>query len=423
MKSKSDDEITQKVQELQTRLEEAEQLILAIKEGEVDAFAIRTQNESEIYTLKSSDYAYRILIEEFGEGAINVTEEGLIVYTNKCFFEMLNKTYDQVIGSSIFDLINYDSLDEFKILFKESLSGKAKGEIYLQGTEKIPVYVSLTSLQPQLATVGIIITNLTEKKKNEQLILEYQKVLEQRNHDLLNSNAELSSFSHITSHDLQEPLRKIQIFATEIADKEYNNLSDRGKNIFHRIQTSANRMQTLIQDLLMYSKTSSEERRFENVQLSKIIEEIKNDISDDIDAKKGKLSITGDCKCKVIPFQIRQLIENLLRNSLKFSSPGRPLEIAINIDQVIGVSIDHPDAIKKKQYCHISIVDNGIGFDPLYKDKIFEIFQRLHSKEKFAGSGIGLSIVKKIVKNHNGIIQAESELGHGATFNIYLPTN
>jgi PAS domain S-box-containing protein len=169
-----------KIQELETRLEETEQLIDAIKRGEVDAFAISRNNEPEIYTLETGDYAYRVLIEQFAEGAINVTEEGLIVYTNEYFCKLLNLSYEQVIGSSIFEFIHIDSAQEFDRLFKESLTGKSKGEIFLSDGVKIPVYISLTSLQPKLATVGIIITDLSDKKKSEQIILEYQKDLESK---------------------------------------------------------------------------------------------------------------------------------------------------------------------------------------------------------------------------------------------------
>lgn len=181
MVDKSNLHLLLRIQELEQRLEESEQLFEAIKSGEVDAFAINKGSESEVYTLQSGDYAYRILIEEIGEGAINVTEEGLIVYTNPHFFRMLKLPYEKVISCSIFDFIQAGSKKEFEVLFKKALSGKSKGEIHLTTKEMdIPVYVSLTSLQPKLSTIGIIITDLTEKKKNEKIILEYEKNLENK---------------------------------------------------------------------------------------------------------------------------------------------------------------------------------------------------------------------------------------------------
>jgi PAS domain S-box-containing protein len=151
MESTSNEQLLRRIEELENRLEESEQLIEAIKAGEVDAFAIGSTEETEIYTLQSGDYAYRILIEQFGEGAINVTEEGLIVYTNAHFFELLQMPYEKVIGTFIFDFIYSDSQENFKQTFEQALRGKAKGEFNLIVNDTIiPVYLSLTSLQPRL---------------------------------------------------------------------------------------------------------------------------------------------------------------------------------------------------------------------------------------------------------------------------------
>ena len=287
-KEKSVQELLLRIQELEKRLEESEQLIDAIKAGEVDAFAINKDNESEIYTLQSGDYAYRVLIEEFEEGAVNVTEDGLIVYTNQYFFDLLKLPYEKVIGSSFFDFVHDNAAEEFNRLFNESLSGKSKGEINLRYNDiVIPVYISLTSLQPKLATVGIIITDLTEKKKNERIILEYQKDLQHKNQELLQSNAQLASFAYIASHDLQEPLRKIQTFSTRILEKEHSTLSENGKDHFNRMQIAAKRMQSLIEDLLAYSRTNTVERKFENTDLNKIVEEVKADLKEELQQKEG----------------------------------------------------------------------------------------------------------------------------------------
>jgi PAS domain S-box-containing protein len=413
-----------KIQDLENRLEESEQLIEAIKAGEVDAFAINKENNSEIYTLQSGDYAYRILIEEFGEGAINVTEDGLIVYTNPYFFDLLNLSYEDVIGSSIFDLIHTDSLKEFNRLFKESLQGKSKGEIILAfKNTAVPVYVSLTSLQPKLATVGIIITDLTEKKKNEKMILNYQRDLELKNFELLQSNAELASFAFVASHDLQEPLRKIQTFATLITEKESKNLSDSGIDHFKRMKIAAKRMQNLIEDLLTYSRTSTVERKYENTNLNKIIEEVKADLKEEIQQKKASIATTGTCEINALPYQFYQLFQNLIANSLKYSNPDRSPLIKIKSEiiaskEVKGVNLSHGE-----KYCHIQIADNGLGFDQEYSEKIFELFRRLYGRTEYEGTGIGLAIVKKVVDNHNGIITAKGVKNEGATFDIYIPAS
>lgn len=411
-----------RIEDLENQLEESAQIIEAIKAGEVDAFAVQNEVESEIYTLQTGDYAYRVLIEEFGEGAINVTEEGLIVYTNASFLDLLRLPYEQLVGASIFDFVDASSTQEFTRLFSKSLSGKCKGEINLTVHGSIiPVYVSLTSLQPKLATVGIIITDLSAKKKNEFIILEYQKDLENKNRELVQSNNELASFAYVASHDLQEPLRKIQTFATRLLEKESRNLSATGQDYFTRMQMAAKRMQTLINDLLTYSRTNTTERKFESTKLSKMVAEVKADLKEELLQKHATIE-TGDlCDVYVIPFQFRQMLYNLVSNSLKFSQPDHPPHITIKSKIEDGSKLKSKKLSHEKKYCHISVVDNGIGFSSQYSDKIFELFQRLHGKSQYQGTGIGLAIVKKIVENHQGIITAHAEVNKGATFDIYLP--
>ena len=416
-------QLQEKIRELESRLHEAEHLIEAIKAGEVDAFAIQNDDqESQIFTLESGDYAYRVLIEEFGEGAINVTEDGLIVYTNPYFCELLGKPYERTIGASIYDFIDPNCKYDFEDLFAKALSGKSKGEICLRSSGKIiPVYVSLTSLQPKLATVGIIITDFTEKKKNQQTILEYQRTLELKNSELVKSNAELASFAYIASHDLQEPLRKIQIFSDRILEKELSSLSENGQDHFLRMKAAAKRMQTLIEDLLMYSRTNARQQKLEPTDLNKIVDEIKEDLQDELQLKDAVLKTDHMCEAKVIPFQFRQLLYNLISNSLKFSKPKSPPIIRIRSEIAKGEEFQVAKLTREQKYCHISVADNGIGFEPQYNEKIFELFQRLHDKTEYSGTGIGLAIVKKIVENHNGVITANSKLNQGTTFDIYIP--
>jgi PAS domain S-box-containing protein len=422
MADQSTSQLLSKLRELEVRLEESEHLIEAIKAGEVDAFAINNNSESQVFTLESGDYAYRVLIEEFGEGAINVTEEGLIVYTNECFCELLGIPYENTIGRLIYDFIEEGSSTEFRELFEKSLTGKSKGEICLKGHDKeIPVYISMTSLQPKLPTVGIIITDLTEKKKNEKIILAYQKDLETKNQELVKSNTELASFAYIASHDLQEPLRKIQMFANRILEKEHGFLTEIGKDHFSRMQAAAKRMQTLIEDLLSYSRTNTMQRIFVTTSLNDIVEEVKDDLHDELGQKKAVLLYDNLGEAKIIPFQFRQLLNNLISNSLKFATPDIPPVIQIRSAFGTGSHFRIPVLHKDKNYCHISVTDNGIGFEPQYNEKIFELFQRLHDKSQYTGTGIGLAIVKKIVENHNGFITATSELGKGSTFDIYIP--
>jgi PAS domain S-box-containing protein len=272
--------------------------------------------------------------------------------------------------------------------------------------------------------VGAFTDIHTEKlftKELEVKVKERTEELQQFNIELERKNKDLQSFAYISSHDLQEPLRKIQTFASRIVVKEYDNLSEYGKDNFNRMQNSAKRMQTLIQDLLSYSKTNSAERIFEKVDLNLLVEEVKGELWEDLKEKNAFVEADNLCYANVIPFQFRQLFVNLLSNSLKFSKPEVPPYIKIEAKIAKGKYLENEKLSPNSNYCHISVSDNGIGFESQYSEKIFEVFQRLHGKNEYKGTGIGLSIVKKIVENHNGIICAKGELNKGATFNIYIP--
>ncbi|MEO6255165.1 MAG: ATP-binding protein [Ferruginibacter sp.] len=258
------------------------------------------------------------------------------------------------------------------------------------------------------------------EKRTAELELAYA-ALQQKNEELLTMNKELESFAYISSHDLQEPLRKIQTFANRIMTSESQNLTDKGKSYFLRIEDGANRMQTLIADLLSYSRTSTSERNFESTDLNKIMEEVKKDFEEIITEKHAVIETGEMCYASVIPFQFHQLMHNIIGNSLKFSNPGIPPHIIVKSRKIKGTEVKNLPSIPGNEYCHISIADNGIGFDPEYKDYIFELFKRLHDKAKIQGTGIGLAIVKKIVENHDGIIVATGQLKKGSTIDIYIP--
>ncbi len=270
--------------------------------------------------------------------------------------------------------------------------------------------------------VGAFTDTHQEKLFTQELelkIKERTKELEQFNIELEKKNKELESFAYISSHDLQEPLRKIQILATRIIERE--SLSEIGKDNFNRMQLAAKRMQTLIEDLLVYSKANTAERIFENIHLNIVIDEVKDDLSEELKEKHATIETNELCEVKIIPFQFRQLMHNLIGNALKFSVPNIPPHIIIKSELGYGIGFDNEKLKPKNKYCHITISDNGIGFKQEYSQKIFEVFQRLHGKNEYNGTGIGLAIVKKIIENHEGIISANSELNKGATFNIYIP--
>jgi light-regulated signal transduction histidine kinase (bacteriophytochrome) len=216
-------------------------------------------------------------------------------------------------------------------------------------------------------------------------------------------------------------LRKIQTFCSRILEKEYSNLSESGKNSFNRMQVAAKRMQMLIQDLLIYSKANTAQRKFERVGLNEIVEEVKEDLHEELQQKNATITLSKVCDVKVIRFQFRQLLTNLINNSLKFSSAEKLPHIEINCEITGGKQLQHYK-LSDRDYYHISVSDNGIGFEQQYSGKIFDLFHRLHANTEYQGTGVGLAIVKKIVENHDGVIVAEGKENVGAIFNIYIPS-
>ncbi|MBK5272494.1 MAG: PAS domain-containing protein, partial [Bacteroidia bacterium] len=262
-----------------------------------------------------------------------------------------------------------------------------------------------------------------QKEVLEKEIADRTYELRQANEELLKINADLEAFAYVSSHDLQEPLRKIQTLASRILEKEKENLSVKGKDYFQRMQVTANRMQKLIEDLLAYSRTGTSERKFEKINLAIIIEEVKKELKYKIAEKNATIEAEELYPVNIIRFQFHQLLNNLIGNSLKFSRPQHPPHIIIKGSLVKGSDIRTQNLPPEKNYCHISIADNGIGFEKEFSEKIFEVFQKLHSKDEYEGTGIGLAIVKKIVDNHHGIIIATSLLNKGVTFDIYIPAD
>lgn len=268
-------------------------------------------------------------------------------------------------------------------------------------------------------------TEIHEQKSQnealEQAVTERTRELQTANETLQQMNKELESFTYVSSHDLQEPLRKIQTLAGHILDKEQQNLTESGKDYFQRIQKAAERMQQLIHDLLAFSRLSTEERPFETTDLGGLVQEVISELSEPIAEKHATIDATGLGTATIIVFQFRQLLHNLIGNALKFSNPGISPHIMITSRTIKGGKLTDGTLLPEKIYCHITITDNGIGFEAKYSEKIFELFQRLHTKTQYTGTGIGLAIVQKIVANHNGLITATSELNKGARFDIYVP--
>lgn len=258
-------------------------------------------------------------------------------------------------------------------------------------------------------------------KKLERKVFQRTNQLEIKTIKLELINNDLESFNHICSHDLQEPLRKIQMFISQVSDTEFDNLSEEGKHKLERIDLSAARMRNLIQDLLAYGSTETIDNSLTTVSLKKLVDEVKDVLSEELKEHKTVLRVQKDCEITVRPIQFKQLLFNLFTNAIKFSKREDKPVIKVSGKIVEGSDYPELELAEEKRYSRILVSDNGIGFDQKYERKVFEIFQRLHSDEEYQGTGIGLAIVKRIITTHNGQIRVESSLGNGATFEIFIP--
>jgi len=318
-----------------------------------------------------------------------------------------------------------------ELVFQNDEKGKRAAELIIANKELVFQNKEKGKRAAELivANKELVFQNKEKGKRAAELIIANKELVfqndekEKRAAELIIANNELMAFTYIASHDLQEPLRKIQTFTSLIFEKENEHLSDKGKDYFRRVQSAAGRMQQLIDDLLAYSRINVTERKFEKNNLTFIIDDVKKEFKDTIDEKHAIIDFTEICEANIIPFQFRQLMYNLIGNSLKFSIPGIPPHIVIKSKIVIGNKLTNEFLLPGKEYCFITVKDNGIGFEPKYNKRIFEVFQKLNGKDEYEGTGIGLAIVKKIVDNHFGFINAKSELNEGATFEIYIPSD
>ncbi|WP_336515061.1 sensor histidine kinase [Pollutibacter soli] len=412
----------EEMEELRHQLFEARETIEAIRLGMIDAIVVESDTGNALYTLKSADLAYRVFIEQMTEGALTINNEGLILYCNSQFAEMVQFPLNNIIGSSLFDFISPEDLDVFRNILETSWTAPAKTELMLKaGNDKTPVQISLAALRLETTTaLSVIVNNLSAQKKAQKELENANTQLGKINRDLEVSNRDLQQFASVASHDLQEPLRKIQVFSKLLLEKYNQDLTAEGKKYIGKIIESAGRMKSLVVDVLNYSKLSAREQEIKQVNIREVLGELLEDFELIIQEKKAEIRIADLPVLDANRGQIRQVLQNVISNALKFAKKGMPPVIDIHSRRLASKSFESPEK-KDGPYCLISIRDEGIGFDKKYGKHIFELFERLHSKDAYEGTGIGLAITKKIVEKHNGLVAARSNPGQGAEFLLLLP--
>ncbi len=350
---------------------------------------------------------------EYNKTLINSSSLGLTTYdvSGKCI--LANETLARILGSTREQLMeeNYYDIPTWK---ENGLLGSAV-EAVASGTEtRREVHTTSASGEelwldcrftpfysngePHLL---LSVDDITVSKQAEVNLQIYAARLEQ-------SNRDLQEFAYIASHDLQEPLRKVLAFGDRLASKYSDVIDDTGRDYLKRMREASQRMQTLINDLLTFSRVTTRAQPFARVDMDELVHDVLSDLELQIDRTQGKIEVSQLPAIEADPTQMHQLMQNLINNALKFHQDGKPPHVWVS-------------SKSKAKTCQIFIRDDGIGFDELYLDRIFKPFQRLHSRQEYEGSGMGLAICRRIVERHGGDITAQSILGQGSTFIVTLP--
>ena len=362
------------------------------------------------------------IIDNAIDGIILMNNMGVIESANPMAAKIFEYSQAEMIGRDLKDLMiepyylredeNADSYLKKGIQklsgIRQEISGKKKdGRIF-----PFLVTVSEITLEGETLYLGII-QDITQQKLKEEFFKQYVSKLEQ-------SNQELKDFTYASSHDLQEPLRKISAFGERLKQKEFDNLSDQGKDYLERMLNATGRMQNLITDLLSFSTITIKAKAFEMVDLNQLLIEVLTDLEVSIEKAKASIEYEQLPKIEAEPTQLRQVFQNLISNAIKFRKDNCPPIIKI-YSKTIQTTPDH-SGVKENEYIELRFEDNGIGFDEKHLDKIFNIFQRLEG-HKYEGTGIGLAICRKIISYHGGYITAKSEPGKGSIFMMKIPVS
>jgi PAS domain S-box-containing protein len=361
--------------------------------------------------------------KDFVETMLDASIDVMLVYDKEMRFRSFNKACElkyglnrnEVLGKKLLDIYPFAAGSQGYQDLQKALAGETiHNPIYKSAVTNIyyeDFLIPLKNKDDEVHSVLVIMHDITKN-------IESAEQLKKTNADLVKSNRDLEQFAYIASHDLQEPLRKIQTF-TNLLEHNIENEEAR-KRYFEKISSSAQRMSELIKAVLNYSRLTITREHFEEVDLNAIIEHVLVDFELVITEKQAKITYDHMPRLQGISLQLNQLFSNLISNSLKFSEKEPKIHISSKICQNSDIQ-DYPNLDHSREYVEIRFKDNGIGFEQQYVEQVFTIFQRLNDRERYEGTGIGLALCKKITDNHHGHIMAKSELGIGSEFYIYLP--
>ncbi|MBD2000049.1 PAS domain S-box protein [Leptolyngbya sp. FACHB-541] len=377
-----------------------------------------TERKQAEVNLTASETLYRRLFESAQDGILVVApENGSITDANPSLLKLLGYAYQELVGKKLWELgfvSEAEGQQTFQTLIEQG--DLRYDNLLLRTRYGRHIEVEFISNVYQAGSRQVIqcnVRDITERRQTEAELRQFTTRLQQ-------SNQELEDFAAIASHDLQEPLRKIQAFGDRLKSQYSQALTPEGQDYLERMQTAARRMQVLINDLLSVSRITTRAKPFVKVNLNEVIQEVLSDLEFQIQRVKAQITVEELPTIDADPPQMRQLLQNLLSNALKFHQPDVPPIVLIRSQIFNSACLDGSNPLQNAR-CQIIVTDNGIGFAQNYTDRIFTVFQRLHSSSEYEGTGIGLAICRKIAERHGGTITASSVPGQGSTFTIVLP--
>lgn len=401
--------------------------------------------------LKVNEEHLRTLIQQAPVAtALFVGKEMIIDIPNEAMLKLWGKG-DTVIGKplreALPELVGQPFLEILDTIYRTGephSEQNARGEIMIDGELQTfyydYTYKPLKNSNGEVYAILDMAVNVTEQVKSRlelekseeryrQLASELERRVQQRtdelhqaNLELVSSNSNLQQFAYAASHDMQEPLRKIQSFGSRLQSTYAGQLDENGKHMLNRIQDASKRMSAMIDDLLAYSRLTTHDGEFGEVKLSDIVTSVLADLEISIQEQRTRIVVEDLPTVWGSTPQLRQLMQNLVSNAVKYRLPDQHSVITLSYRPVEETEKNTlPKLLTEHPYVRLEVSDNGIGFDEMYLDRIFQMFQRLHGRSEFSGSGIGLALCKKVVQNHHGYITAKSQPGKGATFIVYLP--
>jgi len=409
--SKLRSELTQalaQVDELQTTLH-------AIRSGEVDAIVVDGPRGSRLFTLHGSEEPYRILAERMNEGIATLNWQGTVLFCNRQLAEMLQLAAGRIVGSQFKSfLLNQEQLQWAQwVSAAQQGSSRIEARLLRGDGTIVPVQLSLSEipLDEQEPGICLVASDLTNQKAAQDQIRKFNEELEKRvalrTEQLRTVNDDLEAYNYGVAHDLRSPLRHIQGFADILLHEPECHLSPDGRRHLSLIIKEASRMETLIQGLLGLSRVGRQTLQFQQTDFNALVKDVIETLLPDAGERQVQWRVKPLPVLRCDPVLMKIVFTNLLANALKFTRPRSPAVIEIETADHDGTSV-------------IRVRDNGVGFDMKYAEKLFGIFQRLHSPDQFEGTGVGLATVRRIIQKHGGRIWAEAELDKGASFSFTL---